>query len=102
MPMLPGEDQLIPYGEDTSVSITRSQPQEAQSNGVESVEAIVENGRVVGAKLMHKCIKTTRYTLRNNSTDRKVEKLYVDHTAGTQHGGFVITTTERRVKAVTG
>merc|ERR1712159_220196 len=46
--------------------------------------------------------KTTRYTLKNNATDRTHQKFYIDHTADTAHGGFVITTQEHAVKSVTG
>jgi len=109
MPMLPGDDQIVPYDQDTSVSIVRSFPQELQSHTVERVEPLREGEvpsskrkRLVGACLVHKKVMTTRYTLRNNATDRTVDKFYVDHSAMTNHGGFVITTTDKAVKAVTG
>merc|ERR1711904_314827 len=44
MPMLPGDDQLVPYGEDTSVSITRSFPSESQTSIVERIEPIPAEG----------------------------------------------------------
>merc|ERR1711977_507318 len=59
-------------------------------------------GRVTGASVGHKKVKTTRYTLKNNSTDRTVRKFYLDHSADSAHGGFVITTEKDCVKAVTG
>ena len=109
MPMLPGDDQLVPYDQDTSVSIVRSYPLELQSHCVERVEPLYEGAqpsskrrRLVGASLVHKKVVTTRYTLRNNATDRAVHKFYVDHTAQPDHGGFIITTEEGAVKAVTG
>jgi len=103
MPMLPGDEQLVPYDQDTSVSITRSYPQDLQSSMVQHVEAICDKRkRVIGGSLVHKKVKTTRYTLQNNSTERTVPKFYIDHSADSAHGGFVITTTGRVVKAVTG
>jgi len=105
MPMLPGDDQLVPYDQDTSVSIVRSYPQELQSNEIERVAPIFEGdncGRVTGASLVHKRVKTTRYTLKNNATDRTVRKFYIDHSADSAHGGYVITTDKDCVKAVTG
>jgi len=104
-PMLPGDDQLVPYDQDTSVSITRSYPQEQQSSTVECVEARTDSTkrrRITGASVVRKKVKTTRYTLKNNATERTVKKFYVDHSADSSHGGFVITTTEGSVKAVTG
>ena len=47
-------------------------------------------------------MQTTQYNLKNNSTDKAVEKFYIDHTADASHGGYVITTKEKVIKAVTG
>jgi hypothetical protein len=105
MPMLPGDDQIVPYDQDTSVSVARSYPVEAQSNAVVQVEAIREENkrkRLAGVCVVHKKVKSTRYTLRNNSTDRTHPKFYLDHSADSAHGGFVITTQQDCVKAVTG
>jgi len=104
-PMLPGDDQLVPYDQDTSVSITRSYPQPLQSSTVERVEPLndtTKRRRLIGAKMVRKKMKTTRYTLKNNSTERTVRKFYIDHSADSSHGGFVITTQDQAVKAVTG
>merc|ERR1712196_168000 len=60
-PMLPGDDQLVPYGQDTSVSITRSYPQELQSSTVQRVEAHTDSTkrqRVTGASVIRKKVKT--------------------------------------------
>lgn len=104
-PMLPGDDQLVPYDQDTSVSITRSYPQPLQSSTVERVEPLNDTSKrrhLTGANVVRKKVKTTRYTLKNNSTERAVNKFYIDHSADSSHGGFVITTQEQAVKAVTG
>jgi len=104
MPMLPGDDQLVPYDQDTSVSVTRSYPEEGQSMCVEQLKLMrnTASKRTCGVKVIHKKVKTTRYTLKNNATDRSVGKFYIDHSADSSHGGFVITTTDHCVKAVTG
>jgi len=44
---------------------------------------------------------TTRYLIKNNGTSR-VPKLYVEHTARCDKGGFAITSTEHCVKQTTG
>jgi len=43
-----------------------------------------------------------RYSIKNNSASREVPRFYIDHTASTANGGFVITTQENRVKSVVG
>jgi len=104
-PMLPNDDQLIPYGEDTSVSITRTFPKGSQSNEVERLEPITtevsQTAQISGIKVIHKQQKVTRYSLKNNSTSKAVGKFYIEHSASTDHGGFVITT-EGSTKEATG
>merc|ERR1712188_108271 len=104
--MLPGDDQLVPYGEDTSVSITRTFPAATQTTTVERIEAIradnKEDGEITGVTLVHKKVKTTHITLKNNATERTVPQFYIDHSADNAHGGFVITTEANAIKAVTG
>merc|ERR1711953_897388 len=55
-----------------------------------------------GLRVYYKSVRATKYTLLNHSSHRSVPKLYIDHTAGTAHGGYTITTTERSVKTTTG
>eukprot|EP00658_Telonema_sp_P-2_P070061 TRINITY_DN5968_c0_g1_i6.p1 TRINITY_DN5968_c0_g1~~TRINITY_DN5968_c0_g1_i6.p1 ORF type:complete len:616 (-),score=177.38 TRINITY_DN5968_c0_g1_i6:109-1956(-) len=98
-PMLPGDDQLLNYAEDTSVSIVMSHPQKLQSTTAEAAEPVRgDGGKVVGCRVDSRTIKSTRYSIKNNSTDRHVPRFYVDHTASTTHGGFVITSTDKCVK----
>jgi len=94
-PMLPGDDQLIPYGLDSTVSIRKTLPEDLQLTTVEkvvlsykSVDGVqVPNGIIT----TYKHLKQTSYTIVNNS-DRIINKFYVDHTADTNHNGYVITT----------
>merc|ERR1711977_338650 len=81
---------------DTSVSIVRSSPKELQASTVERVD-----GHAKGCRITHKSVRGTRYVVKNN-TDRTVQKFYIDHSASTDHGGYVISTSKSRVKSVTG
>jgi len=98
-PMVPGDDQLIPYGQDTSISVIRQCPKALQVDDIIKVNA----GKTVQdfAKATHRLYNVTKYHVKNNSS-RKVPKFYIDHTASVQYGGFTITTKENAVKAVTG
>jgi ubiquitin len=107
-PMLPGDDQLVAHGEDSSVSVTRSHPKALQRTTVESVDLIPleeQEGqqKLIGSKLELGYLerRTTRYVIKNNSDDN-VRRLYVDHSASNTHGGFVITTATQRVKSALG
>jgi ubiquitin len=103
-PMLPADDQLVPYGEDGSVSIARSNPSELQSNSIQKLKFLREAGgkHKSGLRVYYKSVRATKYTVMNHSSHRSVPKLYIDHTASTKHGGYTITTTERSVKTATG
>jgi hypothetical protein len=98
-PMVPGDDQLIPYGQDTTISVTRRHPQSGQSDEVASA-ALLPGNRCAVVVTRKKRI-TTQYTVKNNST-RVVPKFYIDHSASAASGGFTIITSDRSVKAVTG
>ncbi|KAK3252270.1 hypothetical protein CYMTET_38426 [Cymbomonas tetramitiformis] len=102
-PMLPGDDQLITYGEDTSVMVTREWPKGAQSASlVQAKLGLDKHGALQSFTSVYHARKTTKYTLKNNSMTNTVQSLYVDHSASADHGGFVIATQENCVKAVTG
>mmetsp|Transcript_13597 Transcript_13597/g.24242 ORF Transcript_13597/g.24242 Transcript_13597/m.24242 type:complete len:500 (-) Transcript_13597:2165-3664(-) len=103
-PMLPGDDQLIPYGEDTTVYIARTYPEASNAKSLQRVDILhdTKTRTPCGVTLEVKVVKTTRYAVQNNSQERAVDKLYIDHTAGMAHGGFVITTTDNCIKSVTG
>lgn len=102
-PMLPGDDQLLQYGEDGAVSVAASKPPADQSVvGVETLFAGAEGGKLASAlrvRVVSQTEQATKYLISNSSSDRSVPKLYVDHTASAQHGGFAIRTKERAVKA---
>jgi len=60
-PMLPGDDQLIHYGDDTSIAIQHSLPAELQSTALLSASAIInKEGKFAGVKLMNRTVRTTR------------------------------------------
>ena len=105
-PMIPGDDQLVSYGADSSLSITRNYPADLQHKVIQSVSLITEVDEVhgstslTGCSLTFKQTKATTYALRNGSKPVKV--LYIDHCAGNDFGGFVITTKENAAKSVTG
>jgi ubiquitin len=103
-PMLPADDQLVPYGEDGSVSIARSNPSELQSKTIQTLKFLREVGgkHMRGVRVHYKSVRGTKYTVVNHSSDRSVPRLYIDHTASPAHGGYTITTTERSVKTATG
>merc|ERR1712107_280777 len=58
-------------------------------------------GRLQKVIMDHRQTTVTRYVIKNNGTKR-IPCLYIEHTARTEHGGFVITSTEHCVKQTTG
>jgi len=103
-PMLPNDDQIVPYGLDSTVSIVRTT---SETSKVEAVRILypTSDGQVkdpIGCILSYRATKRTSYVVKNNSTSRTIERFYIDHTADARHDGYVITTKERSVKAVTG
>jgi len=83
-------------------------PAAMQSSEVVNVQVVYSDvyhtheQRAIGCKLIYKQIKRTKYDVKNNSTDRIVNKFYIDHTADASNGGYVITTNENRIKSVVG
>jgi len=106
MPMVPGDDQLIELGEDTTLSVTRLFPNQSQSDKVVRVEVVSEpdgDGKLgrPRCELGHLQKVTTQYVIKNNGT-RRVPALYIEHTARTEKNGFVIRSEEHCMKQVTG
>eukprot|EP00568_Trieres_chinensis_P006386 CAMPEP_0183314242 /NCGR_PEP_ID=MMETSP0160_2-20130417/47831_1 /TAXON_ID=2839 ORGANISM="Odontella Sinensis, Strain Grunow 1884" /NCGR_SAMPLE_ID=MMETSP0160_2 /ASSEMBLY_ACC=CAM_ASM_000250 /LENGTH=808 /DNA_ID=CAMNT_0025479519 /DNA_START=66 /DNA_END=2492 /DNA_ORIENTATION=+ len=102
-PMIPGDDQLIPFGEDGNTSVMRTHPESLQGSSLQDVELLYDkHGNVAGCELKYKSVKATRYHLQNHSAEKSVPRLYIDHTACAEHNGYVITTTEHCIKSVTG
>jgi ubiquitin-large subunit ribosomal protein L40e len=106
-PMLPGDDQLIPYGEDSTVGITRSKPKAKQMKVLDAVVPVYkteDSGLLRGVKLVYKCKTVTVYKIRNNavSKDQTVDHFYIDHYASPKHNGYSVVTNEKCVKSVTG
>eukprot|EP00697_Spironema_sp_BW2_P005338 gnl/Spiro4/17443_TR9278_c0_g1_i1.p1 gnl/Spiro4/17443_TR9278_c0_g1~~gnl/Spiro4/17443_TR9278_c0_g1_i1.p1 ORF type:complete len:804 (+),score=214.77 gnl/Spiro4/17443_TR9278_c0_g1_i1:40-2451(+) len=107
-PMLPGDDQIVAYGLDTTVSISKSCPSDLQQVKVDNVRLVYEPNQVATRPRVCDCfeehshLKTTRYVVKNNS-EKVVEKFYIDHTADTAHNGYVIETKgDNLIKDVTG
>jgi len=105
-PMVPGDDQLVSYGADASLSITRSYPAALQHKVIQSISLLSEVDEVQGSTTLTGCAltfkqtKATSYSIVNGA--KPVKALYIDHCAGNDLGGFVITTTDNAAKSVTG
>jgi len=106
VPMLPNDEQLVPWGEDSTLSITSTRPKELQTTTTRSARLIKATDRsgkgefVVGCEITKRDERVTTYSIKNNSASRAAV-LYVDHTASSYRGGFAITTTERCIKSTT-
>jgi ubiquitin len=104
-PMIPGDDQLLELGEDTTLSVSRSLPKETQSDKTVRVSAVYEeigaSKRLTACVIAHRQTATTRYLIKNNGS-RHMPKLYIEHTARVDRGGFAIKSEEHCVKKVTG
>ena len=101
-PMLPGDDELVVYGEDSTVNINRLKGAETQQEvKVEMLqdENIEGKNKTAGIRVHYIAKTVTTYTIKNCSNEKSVPKLYVDHTASPQHGGFSINTSENCVKS---
>ena len=98
-PMIPEDDALVPYGEDSTVMIRRAV---SSKSFVESVSEKIVNDRLTGCVVEHKVVQSTKYHLRNSSSAKHVDAFYIDHSASSRNGGYVITTTDRCTKSVTG
>ena len=98
-PMIPGDDSLIHYGQDSTIMIRKLV---STHPDIQSIDQILDEGKVVGCKVVHKTVKKTTYHLHNSSSTRRVDSFYIDHSASSENGGYIITTTEKRTKSVTG
>lgn len=93
-PMLPGDDQLIRYGQDSSMSIVTESVPELCSASTVRLELVQreENGVLLTTQVREwRCaLKATQYTVRNNSVERVPRVLYLDHSASNTNGGYEI------------
>lgn len=104
-PMLPKDDQLITFGYDTTISIQKNSPSELLETLATRCELIYSKDKweaPIGIRNFYVTRKVTEYIIQNNSTERIVEKFYVDHTADVGNDGYVIITKENCIKSVTG
>jgi ubiquitin len=99
-PMLPDDDSIIKYGEDSSVMIRKNQ--ENRTDIISISASRDKNGTLKGCDVTYLETKVSTYYIENLSSARSVNKLYIDHTACTEHGGFIIDTTSNRIKSVMG
>ncbi|CAF1099779.1 unnamed protein product, partial [Didymodactylos carnosus] len=95
--------------EDTTISITKTVPSSLQEVNIQHVEIIYsqsDNSSLatipIGIEFHQNHTKRTKYVIKNNSADRRVEKFYIDHSADVSLGGWVITTKENCIKSVMG
>jgi ubiquitin len=98
-PMLPSDDSLIPYGEDSSVMIRKTVKKESN---VVSVTPNTKFEKLIGLSIKYRRSILTTYHLKNSSNTRRVDAFYVDHHASVELGGYVITTSTNRIKSVVG
>ena len=68
-PMLPGDEQLVNYGEDSTLSIQTATKQASKVAAVSLRWERTDGGRrrLAGARLTHDERKTTTYTIKNNA-----------------------------------
>jgi ubiquitin len=106
-PMIPGDEELVMYGDDSSVDVSRFAPKAMtrEEDEIFKVE-LIEEKRNASGESAFKCVRcwhrsklVTKYTLKNCSSENSVPKLYVDHTASPLHMGYSIKTTEKCVSA---
>ena len=109
VPMIPNDDVLIPYGEDSTCSVESSLPKKLQTTTLSKVEALYdeadEGSKLVrGFNVIYKSKRCTVYKIKNNAVkqDKVINHFYIDHTASYNHGGYQIITKRNCVKEVTG
>jgi hypothetical protein len=95
-PMQLNDEQLLPFGFDPTVSVSKSCPSDLQKNSTEQID-VVQGGCIVRKKFN----TTTTYVIKNNAS-KAVDTLYIDHSADSRYRGFVITTTKNCIKSVMG
>ena len=106
-PLVPGDDSLIPYGEDSTISVSRTSRDVAhlvtevapfwRSSATSSAPA-----RLEGLIVTRRKTKSSVYTVKNNHMSNRVPHFYIEHTSSHMHGGFSIDTTDCAVKSTTG
>merc|ERR1711991_278808 len=57
-PMIPGDDSLIHYGQDSTIMIRKLV---STYPDIQSIDQILDEGKVVGCKVVHKTVKKTTY-----------------------------------------
>ncbi|CAF1237980.1 unnamed protein product [Didymodactylos carnosus] len=108
-PMLQKDDQLINYGLDTTIAVIKTLPSNLQDISIQNVEITYSQSddnsttvKPIGITILQNHTKRTKYQIKNNAVDRRVEKFYVDHSADASLGGYIVTTTDNCIKSVMG
>merc|ERR1711907_167496 len=74
VPLIPNDDVLIPYGEDSTCSIESSMPKKLQSTLISKVEALcdddMDKGLISGFRVIYKSKRCTLYKVKNNLLKR--------------------------------
>jgi len=99
-PMISGDDQLITYKPDPSVSVSFVSSSPKKSKEKQILFKVCKEGFVTFHSQQEQFITTT-YTILNTSKD-VIENLYIDHSASHSDGGYTILTDKNCLKATTG
>jgi ubiquitin-large subunit ribosomal protein L40e len=113
-PLVPGDDTLLPYGEDSTISVSSTQEEKTHeiisvvpywrrqnNNDINSATTTVLP-KLEGVTVTRRKVVATKYVLKNNHLKNQVEHFYIDHTASTSHGGFQIVTSNQAMKSTAG
>ena len=103
-PLIPGEDSLIPFGEDSTIAVGRST--RTVAHVVTQVHPLWNESttpaKLEGLRVTRQKKIASLYSAKNNA-DKPVDHFYIDHSAKTTHGGFSIETKgEAAIKTATG
>jgi len=100
-PLLPGDDTLVPCGEDSTLSVVCKERSYVPK--LISVGSLLDKQKqIVGLVVEYSKKKRTEYHVTNSSSTRDVPNFYIDHSASALQGGYSIQTKENCIKATTG
>lgn len=92
VPMPPDDDQLIFFGDDSTVDISLEKESKRRITGVDILYKNNDVGKRVatGVEVVYTHTIVTQYRIRNNSAHDPVPTIYIDHSASNEHGGYAI------------
>jgi ubiquitin len=101
-PIAVGDEQLVLYGiEKTIEVVSKKAKEETETTSVEMSYPELHGAIKVGetqCNITYKNTITTTYTIHNNSPHH-IAKFFLDHTASSEHNGYVILTKENVAKS---